>query len=360
MTFPAIPTPSDRDAEVIAAAVGVDVGGGSLKVGAAVLDSSGAVRAAHLLPDLQEAAPRTVPHGSPLDPAALDEVCAAAAQRTAVLLERRLPGVPISWGVAAAAWIRPDDGHSVFSPHLTAWRDYSLRDGLARAAATQEGPLHGAPKVCNDADAAAWAEATQGAGSSASRNGQEARRMVMVAIGTGIGGALVRDGVVEAGAHGMAGEYGHMSLDPQGVRCACGGIGCWETLVSASALAHRADRTSARTTLDDALAGDPQCRAAVAQTGEWLGRGLSLLTAALDPDLLVIGGGLAAGGDLLLDPARDVLQSTLPGRGHRQAPEVVLARWGNHAGWLGAAGRALRPGPRRRVLGLDDPAPVEG
>lgn len=360
VTFPTIPHHVDLGADVVEAAVGVDVGGGSLKVGAAVLDSTGAVHPAQLFPGLQELSPRTIPHGSPADPRTMDKVCAEAAQHTAERVALHLPGVPLSWGVAAAAWIRPHDGYSIFSPHLPAWRDHRLRDGLAGALAEHEGPLRAMPVVCNDADAAAWAEATLGAGSSVGRSGPAARRMVMVAIGTGIGGALVRDGVVETGAHGMAGEYGHLSLDPHGNRCACGGIGCWETLVSASALARRAGRSSARTTLDDALGGDPRCRAAVAQTGEWLGRGLTLLTAALDPDLLVIGGGLVAAGDLLLDPAREVLHSTLPGRGHRQPPEVAPARLGNYAGWLGAAGLALRPGPRHPDPGHDGRSPAGG
>lgn len=330
----------------MAVGVGVDVGGGSLKVGCAVLDSTGAVSPAHLLPGLQVPAPRTVPHGSPSDPRRLESLCAHEAQEAAQGLPAPLSRLPVTWGVAAAVWIRPDDGHGIFSPHLPAWRDRPLRTALGQALADQPGPLRGSAVVVNDADAAAWAEARIGAGSSMP-GGQASRRTVMVAIGTGIGGALVRDGVVETGANGMAGEYGHMSLDPHGPPCPCGGVGCWETLVSASALARRAGRSSARTTLDDAGRGDPTCRRAVEETGRWLGRGLSLVTAALDPDRVVIGGGLAAAGELLLAPARDELRRVLPGRAYREPPEVVLAALGNDAGWLGAAGLSLTRGRRR-------------
>ena len=351
------------DRGIAAAAIGLDVGGGSIKVGAVLQDAAGRLHAAHRWPGLEHLGPRRVGHRSLglSDATDLDQLCSTTAQRMAAELAHCIPPVPMGWGVAAAAWIRPDDGHSVFSPHLTAWRDHPVRAALTTAVTSQPGPLRTAPAVANDADAAAWAEARLGAGADLlPHHGTRPSRLVFVAIGTGIGGALIRDGVLETGAHGMAGEYGHMSLDPSGPPCACGGAGCWETLVSASALAHRAGRTSARSVLDDALAGDRRCEEALVETGRWLGRGLSVLTAALDPDLLVIGGGVSVGGELLLGPARTELERLLPGRRHRSAPAVVGARLGNDAGWLGAAGLAFRPERRRRDPDLGDPSPAEG
>ncbi|WP_246858580.1 ROK family protein [Citricoccus sp. SGAir0253] len=331
----------------MAAAVGLDVGGGAVKAGAALLLGDGRLR-----PEGSEATAR---HGLADDGPGLAALSARLAGDVSARVRSAHPGLPLAWGVAAAAWIDPASGASVFSPHLPGWRGADLPGDLSRALAGLGGPAGtraatsgwaGAgggpaaravpvPSVLNDADAAAWAEARTGAPLPAGD------RMVMVAIGTGIGGALVRDGAVDVGAHGMAGEYGHMSVDPGGGACPCGNTGCWELVVSAGALAARSGHRSARTALDGALAGDPACRSAVAETGRWLGRGLATLAAVLDPSRIVVGGGIAAAGELLLEPARAELARRLPGARHRPVPGVTAARLGNRAGWLGAAGVAL-------------------
>lgn len=335
--------PGGLRSDPVAVAIGLDVGGGAVKAGTVLLDAAGTLV-------------RTVPeapvglrtrHLAGADGDALTRLCGTMAAELSGALHERWPGIPMAWGVSAAAWIDPSTGRSVFSPHLPGWRGRSLPEDLARALdglgdRTGSRP-HGTPavrmsppSVVNDADAAAWAEARLVPPALAGSD-----RMVLVTIGTGIGGALVRDGAVDIGSHGMAGEFGHMTVDPSGVPCPCGNTGCWELLVSAEALAARAGRTSARTTLDDALAGDPDCRRAVADTGRWLGRGLATLAAVLDPDRFVIGGGVSVAGELLLGPAREELLRHLPGGRHRPMPAVSVASWGNEAGWLGAAGIAL-------------------
>ncbi|WP_115931502.1 ROK family protein [Citricoccus nitrophenolicus] len=335
----------------VAASIGMDVGGGAVKAGTVVLTADGTLTGT-VLPggggSAMEAAETRIEHQVESDGDALSALCAAVARDQYIGLRSRWPGLPVVWGVSAAAWIDPHSGRSVFSPHLGGWRDRALPQDLSRALSgltglpvTPEEPIGhtpGAipvPSVVNDADAAAWAEARL----APSTDGPD--RMVFVAIGTGIGGALVRDGAVDIGEHGMAGEFGHMTMDPSGPPCPCGNTGCWELLVSADALAARAGRTSARATIDDALDGDPACRDAVAGTGRWLGRGLATLAAVLDPGRFVIGGGVAATGELLLAPAREELARHLPGGRRRPLPSVSVATLGNRSGWVGAAGVAL-------------------
>lgn len=347
----------------VAAAIGLDVGGGAVKAGAVVLRADGTlVSAAAGCPPISSSAaePGAMPagvrvrHHVEADGDALSALCAATARDQIDALRVRWPQVPVVWGVSAAAWIDPGTGRSVFSPHLMGWRGRDLPQDLARALShltrlpvsdEETGALPpGAvplPSVVNDADAAAWAEARLAPHPAVDAGSRRPDRMVLVAIGTGIGGALVREGAVDIGAHGMAGEFGHMTVDPTGVPCPCGNTGCWELLVSAEALAARAGRASARTTIDDALAGDPGCRRAVAETGRWLGRGLATLAAVLDPSRFVIGGGVAAAGELLLAPARQELARHLPGGRFRPVPSVTVATWANSSGWVGAAGIAL-------------------
>lgn len=333
----------------VAAALGLDVGGGAVKAGAVLIDARGRWR-----PVLTEV---RVNHHLEADGPGLTALCARTARELFRRLEAAMPGLPVVWGVSAAAWIEPDTGAVTFSPHLMGWRNRPLPEDLGGALSAATGlplvqeprvrPVPGAvpvPSVVNDADAAAWAEARLGAHGRAT--GDQARpgrpdRMVMVAIGTGIGGALVQDGAVDIGAHGMAGEYGHITMDPSGLPCPCGNTGCWELLVSAEALAARAGCVTARSALDSALSGDPRGVRAVRETGRWLGRGLATLAAVLDPSRFVIGGGVAVAGDLLLDPARAELVRHLPGGRRRPVPPVMVASLGNSAGWIGAAGVAL-------------------
>lgn len=365
----------------VAAAIGLDVGGGAVKAGTVVLTADGTLTGTTVTgmalgravpPEgggsAIEAAESRIEHQVESDGQALSALCAAIARDEYGGLRSRWPGLPVVWGVSAAAWIDPRSGRSVFSPHLAGWRDRALPQDLSRALShltglpvapgASSGHSSGAvpmPSVINDADAAAWAEARLAPPAA------RPDRMVLVAIGTGIGGALVRDGAVDIGEHGMAGEFGHMTVDPAGPACPCGNTGCWELLVSADALAARAGRTSARATLDDALAGDPACRDAVIGTGRWLGRGLATLAAVLDPARFVIGGGVSTAGELLLGPAREELVRRIPGGRRRPLPSVSVATWGNRSGWVGAAGVALeRAGwPVRSLATGPGPSPTE-
>jgi glucokinase len=217
--------------------------------------------------------------------------------------------------------------------------------------------------VDNDANAAARAEAHFGAAVGH-------RQVLCVTLGTGIGGALVLDGRVYRGANGLAGEFGHMQVVPDGRRCECGNRGCWEQYASGNALvrdagelvlagspvAHRLremvdgdiSRLNGPLVTQAAREGDPLSAELITDVGRWLGVGLAGVAAALDPSCIVIGGGVSGAGSLLLEPARSAFSRTLVGRGFRAEPEIVLARLGQDAGFIGAADMARTAARRSR------------
>ena len=306
--------------------VGVDVGGS--KVLAGVVTDTGEVS-------------RTALRGTPgrLVPAeAVEDAIVDAV--TAVADGEPLAGV----GVAAAGFVDRDGARVVFAPHLP-WRGEDVRGRLEQRLGT---PV----LLDNDATCAAHAEATYGAG-------RGAPSMLLVTLGTGIGGGLVLDGRVWRGHHGMAGEFGHMQVVPDGAPCECGRRGCWEQYCSGNALVRYArSRLGSEPTMltgprhgeqeaitgpavtAAAAEGDLVARNAFIEVGHWLGVGLANLVAAFDPALLVVGGGVASAGERLLAPAREALQTSLVGAGHREVPPLVPAALGPAAGLVGAAALA--------------------
>ena len=230
-------------------------------------------------------------------------------------------------GVGAAGFVGLD-GTVRFAPHVS-WRDEPLAESLTARL--------GLPVVVdNDANTTALAELRYGA--AAGR-----REVLVLTLGTGIGGAVVMDGAVRRGAQGLAGEFGHLQVVPQGRLCPCGHRGCWEQYASGTALVRAAveagapDGVTGPGVTEAAAGGTSWAEAAFAEVGRWLGTGLAGLVAGLDPEVVVIGGGLSAAGDLLLDPARSALEDRLPGRRYRMVPAVVAAACGPEAGMVGAA-----------------------
>jgi glucokinase len=258
-------------------------------------------------------------------------------------------------GIGAAGFVDATRTIVMFSPHLN-WRREPLR---ARVAERVRIPV----VVDNDANTAALAECRFGAG--------RGHRFVLCAtLGTGIGGALVIDNRVYRGANGMAGEFGHIQVVPDGRRCECGNRGCWEQYASGNALVREARelvRASSpmaqrlRSLVDgDAEAldgpqisqaageGDPLAIELLADVGRWLGVGLAGMAAAFDPGCIIIGGGLSDAGDLLIGPTRQAFSRSLTGRGHRDEPVIVRAELGSHAGFIGAADMARSAARRSR------------
>ena len=230
-----------------------------------------------------------------------------------------------------------------FAPNLALDESLPLRSLL-------EGRL-GVPVVVeNDATSAAWGERELGAAGGLDE-------VLLVTLGTGIGGGIVSQGRVHRGAHGYAGEIGHMVVDPDGPSCPCGRRGCWERYASGSGLARLAREAAhvgalARAVelaggdpdavrgehVSQAVAeGDPQAAEVMARCAWWLALGLANLANIFDPDAFVVGGGLAGAGDALLTPARAALGEVLAAA-HRREPVAVLpATLGERAGATGAA-----------------------
>ncbi|MFB9725145.1 ROK family protein [Haloechinothrix salitolerans] len=304
-------------------AVGIDVGGTSLRAG--VVDEHGAVIDTVLAP-------------TPDDADALESAIAHAVDE----LRQRHPVTAV--GLAVAGFVAVDRNTVRYAPHLP-WRDAAVADRVAARI--------GLPVTLeHDANAAAVAEYTYGAA-------RGAGVVVLVAIGTGIGGALLQDGTVFHGAHGVGPELGHLRLVPGGRACSCGKHGCWERYCSGTALAttalellarHETSSTVlAREFADDysaltgrrvaaaAREGDVVAKQAMAQLATWLGEGLALVADVYDPELIVIAGGVSESAPLFLDDAREHYASVLTGAGHRPLARIRTAQLGGDAGIVGAA-----------------------
>jgi glucokinase len=318
--------PPDRDSPQ---AIGVDVGG--TKIAGGVVAADGRVLDRSRVP-------------TPPD----DESATVAALFAAVdgLLARH-PRVE-AIGVGAAGLVEWPGGRACWAPH-NSYRGLELRRLLHERT--------GLPTtIDNDANAAAWAESRFGAGAGAGD-------LVLLTVGTGIGGGLVLDGRIYHGVRGFAGELGHLIVAPDGDRCACGNRGCLEAMASGSTLgrlgreaaaadpggrlatlAGGPDRVTGEVVFAAAGEGDKVALALFERAGHWLGVGLASLVTVFDPDLVVVGGGVAATGELLLAPARASFERYVHGRAHRQLPPVVQARLGDDAGLVGAATLALGGG----------------
>ncbi len=252
-------------------------------------------------------------------------------------------------GVAAAGYIDAQRATVLFAANL-AWRDEPLK-------VTVENAVQLPTVVENDANAAAWGEFRFGAGA-------DVDDLLMVALGTGMGGGIVHNGELFRGTFGIAGEFGHIRTVPGGRLCGCGNHGCWEQYASGSALVHEvrevaakkspqaeaildaaggdADAITGQMVTAGAKAGDRLCVEAFQTIGCWLGQGIADLASSFDPGVVVIGGGVSEAGDLLLEPTREAFRRQLSGRGHRPEMEIRLAALGNAAGVSGVADLARR------------------
>jgi glucokinase len=189
--------------------------------------------------------------------------------------------------------------------------------------------------VDNDATCAAMGEYGRGA----ARGTSDA---VVVTLGTGIGAGLIAGGELQRGAHGYAGEPGHMVVEASGVPCDCGRRGCWEQYASGPALARYGGVARGEEVTAAARAGDATALAALEQFASWVAIGLADLVNLLDPELVVISGGLAVDADLYLPAVEQALPALVLGGRHRDVPRVVPAELGARAGAIGAALLATR------------------
>ncbi len=307
-------------------AIGVDIGG--TKVAAGLVDSAGRV---------VQRARRETPHRSTSAQVVEDTIAE-------VVDELRGHREAVAVGIGAAGFVDAERSSVLFAPHLS-WRHEPLRDALRRRFGLTV-------VVENDANAALWAEHRFGA----ARDDDD---VVMVNLGTGIGGGLLLRGELFRGSFGIAGEFGHMQVEPGGRRCECGNRGCWEQYASGNALVREArelcaagspvahglvdrvqgdlGRLTGPTVAAAATEGDAAAVELFEEVGRWLGVGLANLAAAFDPAVFVVGGGVSEAGELLLSPAREAFRRQLTGRGFRPEARIVRAELGNEAGLVGAA-----------------------
>jgi len=310
-------------------AIGIDIGG--TKVAGGVVDAGG---------NITHRARRDTPHRSKSPSVVEDTIVDVVDELMHIVGSETVAAV----GIGAAGFVAADRATVVFAPHLS-WRHEPLQETLQKRVAV---PI----SVDNDANAAVWAEWKFGAA-------QGETHVMMITLGTGIGGGILVNGQVQRGRFGIAGEFGHMQVVPGGHRCECGNRGCWEQYASGNALVREArsllsaDSPIASDLLDRvegqagnltgplitqaARDGDPTARELLAEIGSWLGVGIANLAAAFDPGMFVIGGGVSAAGDLLLEPAREAFKRRLTGRGYRPEARIVAALLGNDAGLIGAA-----------------------
>ena len=305
------------------ATVGVDLGG--TKCLGVLLDDAGAVVDEHRIP---------TPKGEEAVVAALGDVAQTLIDRTTDEVTGIGVGVP---------GLVDERGVLRVAPNLPGVVEADINGTLRRRFG-----IH--VQVENDASAAAWGEREVGAGRSRAH-------MILVTLGTGIGGGIVTDGNLYRGAHGFAGEIGHMIVNPAGPRCPCGQKGCWERYGSGSglgALAREAANAGRGERMIELAGGDAEAvkgehvTAAAAEGdadaldvmrtfGWWIGLGLANLANAFDPEAFVLGGGLVEAGDVLLEPVREAFTDLVEGSDHRPKVDIVPAELGEHAGAIGAA-----------------------
>lgn len=254
-----------------------------------------------------------------------------------------------SISIAAAGAIDQAKGLITSSPHFPGLHDIPLRD-LAQEKYRVNTLL------LNDANAAALGEHRLGVGKGVDN-------LVLLTVGTGIGGGIIIDGNLYSGSSGSAGEIGHMTIDINGIRCSCGNIGCLETLASGTAIAREAikhvrlgessslteivegkiENITAEKVSTAAQHGDRLALDIVTRAATYLGVGMVNLVNIFNPDMIIVGGGVARMGDLLLNPARQVvMERAFPMAA--QAVRIVPAQLGNDAGILGAAVFAFEQG----------------
>jgi len=249
-----------------------------------------------------------------------------------------------SVGVGAAGMVDFAAGAMRSAPNL-AWKEVPIRDLVAERS--------GLPCVVdNDANAAAWGEYRFGAA-------RGYRHVLVVTVGTGIGGGIVADGELFRGANGFAAEIGHFIVEPDGPQCGCGNRGCWEQVASGQALdrlgRREAERdpggriaalgagreVSGRHVSLAARDGDEAAIRIFREVGRRLGEGIGGLVNVLDPEVVVVGGGVAEEGALLLEPARRAFREAVEAPEHRPEVPIIEAALGNDAGAIGAAALAL-------------------
>jgi len=251
--------------------------------------------------------------------------------------------------IAAPGPLDPWKGIIHQAPNLPGWREVPLADILHRAFKV---PVY----LNNDANLAALGEHRFGAG-------QGVNDLIYLTISTGIGGGIISQGRLLMGARGLAAEVGHMTLEPEGPPCGCGGRGHLEALASGTAIARRAveeikkgaetsitrlvegelSEVAAKVVAQAAQAGDPLANSIFKEAGFYIGLGITNLLHILNPQLVILGGGVSKAGDLLFEPIRATVEArAIPSI--QEGVKIVPSALGDDAGLLGAAAFVAKTG----------------
>ncbi|HHN47133.1 MAG TPA: ROK family protein [Planctomycetes bacterium] len=310
---------------------GVDLGGTNVR--AAIVVASGEVRSEVVkVPTPKDKGPDAV-----MD--AIVEIIRGAVDAAGVELAA-LEAI----GIGSPGPLNSDTGRILYTPNLEGFENYPVTERIMKATG-RSAVLEG------DANVACYGEWWMGAG-------RGTRSMVMFTLGTGVGGGIVLDGGIWRGPHYTAGHLGHIIIDPEGPPCGCGARGCLEAFASATAVARSArdalaasgrnelggvplDKITSREVAIAAAAGDGDMQAVLADAGRILGRAFVDVANVIDPELIVVGGGMVDAGEHLLGPAVAVLRKTAlypP----REKVRVEKAALGDMAGIIGAAGCARK------------------
>lgn len=284
--------------------LGIDLGGTAIKLG--ICDADGVVRARAVIDTEVERGPDD----------ALARVAAAAKRSIADAGRVDACGVGVPGELDAARRLL------VRANHFPGWTGVAIAERLGAS-------LGVATALENDANCAAWGELRAGAG-------RGARSLACFTLGTGVGGGLVIDDDLWVGANGAAAAFGHIVVDPNGPLCRCGQRGCVEQYASATALAHRFGRGSARDAFAAAARGEEDAVAAVDAACDGLAAGVATVIHVVQPDVVVLGGGVAAAGDALLERVRAGVRRRVRAAWLANV-RIVCSGLGDDAGWIGAA-----------------------
>ena len=311
--------------EMTTYALAADLGATQIRV--ALVDRGGSITQRHALPTLAQS-----PRGDVV------ERFVAALKRVAATVEgHSLAGV----GVSLASPTDPETGVMFNPPNLPGWDGFSVKPII-------EAELSARASCANDATLAALAEQKYGAG-------RGYRHLIYMTVSTGIGGGIVIDGRLYTGRGGFAGEIGHITVERSGPRCNCGSFGCLEAVASGTAVARMARErldageassldgaaeVDARAVAHAAEAGDAMALAIMNEAGASLGVGIVTLFNVLDPEVIVVGGGMSQSLHLLLPGIAKEIEERAMAHNRRRMP-VVRSKLGDDVSLLGAAGLAF-------------------
>ena len=292
----------------------IDIGGTNIKLG--IVGEDGTIVTRKSVPTSRDGEP------GPL----VDSIVASLAP---MIAEASRDGNAVSGiGVSVAGFLDPERLGMIHNANLVALREFSLRRALEERFSL-DCPLE------VDSNAAVVAEYRHG-------SGRGAARLLGVTLGTGLGGGVIIDGQLLRFTGECAGDIGHIIVAPDGRMCTCGARGCLEAMVNVAALSERGGGRSVRDIITSARRGDQAAVKALSETGWWLGLGLASLSPLFSPDVIVVGGGISAAGDLLLEPTRASYHTHVTPE-FRQNTRVVGSTFEGWEGMIGAASQFLDP-----------------